>query len=276
MDFSGDTRDSSKVLAGVEAYKAESQTTPLLTFLKAALPLGGVIPVDARRALEIERRKDVEDDDDKDVSSSPVFALELAYIIEKFSDETETEAMGILNLYLKGAKSLPLAVSYAQRQTKFTAALWDHLISHCLKQASDGTIYGELLEAAALKGADLARLVERIPPGMVVEGLRPRLVAAVADYRMKLEIYEAAIAAGSEEKVGLMREIGHRVRRGLRYDAGSRKASFAELIAEKVRKDEASNRMAGAGIGDEPEAHILTKTRLRRDRKRLVFSIPRR
>jgi len=287
VDFAGEARDSSKVLAGIEAYNVESKTTALLTFLKAALPLGGVMPVDARRVLEIERRKDVEDDDedssrrDAAIASSPIFALELAYIIETYSDETETEAMGILNLYLKGAKSLPLAVSYAQRQKKFSAILWDHLISYCLKEASDGTIYGELLEAAALKGADLSRLVERIPPGMVVEGLRPKLVAAVADYRMKLEIYEAAIAAGSEEKVALMREIGHRARRGLRHDLVDRKKSFAELIAEKVQSEERENPGSSGGTGGENDpssanAQRMAKTRLRRDNKRLAYSIPRR
>ena len=185
--------------------------------------------------------------------------------------------MGILNLYLKGAKSLPLAVSYAQRQKKFTTILWDHLISHCLKEASDGTIYGELLEAAALKGADLSRLVERIPPGMVVEGLRPKLVAAVADYRMKLEIYEAAIAAGSEEKVTLMREIGHRARRGLRHDMGNRKKTFAELISEKVRSDERESPGSNdAASGGNETQQKKSKTRLRRDHKRLIYSIPRR
>ena len=282
VDFAGDTRDSSKVLAGVEAYKVESKTTPLLSFLKAALPLGGVIPVDARRVLEIERRKDSESEDDDESKSnsadSPTFALELAYIIEKYSDETETEAMGILNLYLKGAKSLPLAVSYAQRQKKFSVRLWDKLISYCLEEASDGTIYGELLEAAALKGADLSRLVKRIPPGMVVEGLRPKLVAAVADYRMKLEIFEAAIAAGSEEKVTLMREIGHRARRGLRYDTEkNRKKSFAEVIAEKIRSDELkAGANAASNEAESTAPQKLAKTRMRRDHKRLVYSIPRR
>ena len=284
IDFAGVARDSSKVLAGIEAYKVESISTPLLTFLKAILPLNGVMPVDARRVLEIERSKDTENDDDvenKADFSSPIFALELAFIIEKYSDETETEAMGVLKLYLNGAKSLPLAVSYAQRQKKFHSKLWDHLISHCLKQASDGTIYGELLEAAALTGADLSQLVERIPPGMVVEGLRSRLVAAVADYRMKLEIYEAAMAAGSEEKVTLMREIGQRVRRGLRYDAEKNgKKSFAELIAQKIRQDEAttstgkSTDSSNDKLSGQPQT--ISKTRLRRDHKPLIYSIPRR
>lgn len=176
---------------------------------------------------------------------------------------------------MKGAKSLPLAVSYVQRQKEFSSMLWDRLISHCLEEASDGMVFGELLEAAALKGADLARLVERIPHGMVVEGLRPRLVAAVADYRMKLEIYEAAIAAGSEEQISLIREIGHRVRRGIRYDMEkNQKKSFAELIAEKVHKEERvskSDKSEDASVA--PRA--ISKTKLRRGRKRLIYSIPR-
>mmetsp|Transcript_2020 Transcript_2020/g.4846 ORF Transcript_2020/g.4846 Transcript_2020/m.4846 type:complete len:275 (+) Transcript_2020:907-1731(+) len=272
-------RDSSKILAEIEVYKVESKTTPLLTFLKAALPLAGVLPVDARRVLEIERSKDAANTGrnkiDSRESSSPVFALELAYIIETYSEQTETEAIGILNLYMKGAKSLPLAVSYVQRQKEFSSMLWDRLISHCLEEASDGMVFGELLEAAALKGADLARLVERIPHGMVVEGLRPRLVAAVADYRMKLEIYEAAIAAGSEEQISLIREIGHRVRRGIRYDMEkNQKKSFAELIAEKVHKEERvskSDKSEDASVA--PRA--ISKTKLRRGRKRLIYSIPR-
>jgi hypothetical protein len=302
VDFAGEMRDSSKVLAGTEAYKVESKTTPLLTFLEAALPLGGVIPVDVRRVLEIERSKDSDDNnntggDDKGGGSrelsSPIFALELAYVIEKYNEQTETDALGILNLYLKGAQSLALSVSYAQRQKKFSSVLWDHLISYCLKKASDGAKFGELLEAAALSGADLGRLVEQIPPGMVVEGLRPRLVAAVADYRMKLEIYEAAMAAGSQEEINLMREIGHRVRRGVRYDLEkySARKSFAELIHEKIIRDNKEAAAAAMIIDDSSKIdddgndgkspsgatlYKITKTRIRRGHQRLAYSISRR
>eukprot|EP00536_Pseudo-nitzschia_multiseries_P008048 jgi/Psemu1/197130/e_gw1.198.18.1 len=285
IDFAGEMKDSSKVLTGMEAYKVESATTPLLTFLKAVLPLGGIGPVEARRVLEIERSKDAVNmngtkDDSKEFSSA-VFALELGYIIEMYSEQTETEALGILNLYLKGAQSLPLSVSYAQRQKQFASVLWDRLISHCLEKASDGAMFGELLGSAALFGADLARLVARIPPGMVVEGLRPRLVAAVADYRMKLEIYEAAIGAGSEEEVALMREIGHRARRGVRYDLEkNRHKSFAELIREKNAEDEKTLRETTIGKNNNDEATAtqqkISKTKLRRNHKRLVYSIQRR
>ena len=306
VKFAEEMRDSSNILSGTEGYKAEIKTTPLLTFLKAALPLGGVLPVNVRRELETERSKHDSDNNnssavgdrrrrggnlkktDSQVSSSPIFALELAYIIERYSEQTEMGALGILNLYLTGAQSLTLSVSYTQRQTQFSSVLWDHLICYCKKKASDGAvIFGELLEAAAFSGADLARLVERIPPGMVVEGLRERLVAAVADYRMKLEIYKAAMAAGSEEETNLMREIGHRVRRGVRYNLKtdyhkSLAESINEILKEKsIRTDEVggaysssdydtSSGSVGTALGK------LSKTRIRRDHQRLAYIIPRR
>ena len=147
--------------------------------------------------------------------------MELAYIIEHYSDETEAEAKGILDLYLEGADSVVLAVSYAQRQRQHSAALWEKLISYCLSadvaKGRNGLLFGSLMEAAALSGADLARLVEKIPPGMVVEGLRPRLVAAVADYRLKLNIHEAAATVAAVDRNVLLREVTHRSRRGVRY-----------------------------------------------------------
>jgi len=167
---------------------------------------------------------DDESDDEGSKKISHSFALELAYIIENYSNESEAEAMGILDLYLYGADSITLAVGYAQRQSQHSARLWDELIDHCLSKSStaggkaqDGILFGALLEAAALSGADLARLVSRIPEGMVVEGLRPRLVAAVADYRFKLDIHEAASLASSAERDNLLRELNHRSRRGARY-----------------------------------------------------------
>jgi vacuolar protein sorting-associated protein 41 len=284
IDFAGELRDSTKALASTQQYNAESLSTPLLSFLKASLPLGGILPVDARRALEIERTKNAEneqDDDELELSdtmktASPHFALELAYIIENFSDSTEKTALGVLNLYLLGCKSLVLAVLFAQRQKQYSSLLWDRLISYCTGKTSDGILFGELLESAAYSGADLARLVERIPPGMVVEGLRPRLVAAVADYRMKLEIYTAATAAGSEEAIVLMREITHRSRRGVRYSFGENQVkSYAELILEKNNEDQG---VIGEKITEELPTALSKECKIkpRQVHNRLAYSISRR
>ena len=141
----------------------------------------------------MQRSKDFDEDEDGGEiiveGNSSSFSLELAYIIEHYCEETEAEAFGVLDLYLEGVKSLMLAVSYAQRQKKYSALLWDRLINYCLSnetgQAGNGTLFGALLEASALSGADLARLVARIPPGMNVEGLRPRPHVG-ADVRQEL------------------------------------------------------------------------------------------
>jgi hypothetical protein len=283
VDLAGELGDSRKALARTEKYNAEAMTTPLLSFLKASLPLGGLLPIDARRVLEI-RRSNASDSDeenegdkssDASTSSSPLFAVELAYVIETYSKQTEKEAIGILNLYLMGAKSLMLSVLYAQRQMLHSSMLWDRLLSYCTSATTDGVLFGELLEAAAHSGADLSRLVGRIPQGMDVEGLRPRLVAAVADYRMKLEIYEAATEAGAEEEICLMREIAQRSRRGVRYFLGSHLKTFAELIQEK-------NLEAQGAIGEKIIEDIPTtlpkelKIKLRQTHHRLAYSVPRR
>ena len=240
--------------------------------IKAALPLGGVRPADARRLLEAQRSSsEITTDDVEDTKDdSHLFSLELAYIIEHFSELDETEAKHILDLYLGGANSIMLAVSFVQRHKEYSSVLWDQLIDYCLthkaqgENEKDGMLFGSLLEAAAMSGADLARLVKRIPPGMVVEGLRPRLVAAVADYRHKLDIVEAANSAGSADRVALLQEITHRSRRGVRYQLP------AVMKGKKASREESK-------VADEGERRTLPKgmrTVIRNDRFSLSFSLP--
>jgi hypothetical protein len=168
------------------------------------------------------------------------FALELAYILENFGNDGSDETSLLLDLYLRGCRSLMLAVSYAQRTPARSEKLWESLIDYCLSDQHqeppvqsfaqtaprkspgkagkvDGTLFGSLLEAAALSGADLAHLIRQIPPGMPVEGLRPRLVSAVADSRFKVRMQELARAAAEADRLALARELEHRSRRGVRY-----------------------------------------------------------
>eukprot|EP00934_Nitzschia_sp_Nitz4_P003674 Nitzschia sp. Nitz4//scaffold11_size288233//2865//7314//NITZ4_000723-RA/size288233-processed-gene-0.132-mRNA-1//1//CDS//3329533921//3664//frame0 len=277
IDFAGDYKDSVKALAGTETYKIESKATPLLSFLKAALPLGGISPIDARRELETIRSEDVDPNEGGGVDFvSSSFALELAYIIEHYTDLNEAEAIAVLYMYLKGTNSIMLGVAYAQRQREYSSMLWDKMIEFCLTpgeskvRASNGMLFGELLEAAALSGADLARTVSNIPPGMVVEGLRPRLVAAVADYRLKLGIHQAAAAAAEEEKVSLLRETAHRSRRGARFEfhAVSYGPSSLGSDTRVENRGKETNK-------DEP--FILSRTLRpiqRKDRRTLSYSLP--
>lgn len=218
IKFAGANRDSAALLESTEAYRAIETTTPFLAFLRSILSLGGVSAMEVGKLLEIERKGGA--------GNSSTFALELAFILEHFGGGTEAEASLILDLLLRGAKSLMLAVAYAQRNADHNYFLWEILIDFCLgktpdagyqlKNRNDGALFGSLLEAAALSGADLATLVTKIPPRMSIEGLRPRLVAAVADYRLKLSMHECTSSVAFSEKASLMKESAHRSRRGMR------------------------------------------------------------
>jgi len=291
VEYANEYKDSAIFLSTMKpSSTAEEMETPLLNFLKALLPLGGVRPDDVKRLLEakragkegglveiLEQRKEY----NTQVKFQSMFALELAYIMEHFGKEEgvnvqmvdgtegsarELEAKQILMLYLEGAKSLSQAVFYAQRNTDHSSQLWEILVDHCLhnqrpapttpsrrrrkdptESVSDtsGTLFGSLLEAAAQSGADLARLVKEIPQGMPVEGLRPRLVGAVADYRWKLQMHQASAGILSTDKVALLRELNNRTRRGVRFRQQQVPRSSNQNEEEKVGEGE--NQKDGSG-----------------------------
>lgn len=189
--------------------------------IQASLPHGGIQADSVIAQLESRRGQRID---------SPLFARELAFVIEHFGKATAGEAMYTLQLYLRGADNLFLAVSFAERSGSNSSALWDALVGHCTAgidpsnpggTADDddgppGALFGSLLEAAARCGADLATLVSRIPEGVAIEGLRPKLVAAIADYRLKVRMHEQVDDLLNEDKVSLVRELTNVSRRGAR------------------------------------------------------------
>jgi hypothetical protein len=223
--------------------------------------------------LEKKRAEDEED-------FSHAFALELAHIIEHYGEETEDEAREVLELYMKGAESLTLAVAFAQRSSEYSSMLWKILIDHCLHGSEvpegeqiDGSLFGFLLEAAALYGADLAHLVTQIPHGMDIEGLRPRLVAAVADYRLKLKMHESASEAATAEMISTLRELSHRSRRGVRYQVSSdRPAGAAQQ--QTSHQTHTSSQGDDEGVASKAVLPKLLRTVHRCDRHRLAIAPP--
>ena len=191
-----------------------------MNYFQNALRHEGVRTAEVRQMLEY-RRSEIKREAGK---STSLFARELAYVIERSSSGSEEDARTILQLHLEGSKSLPLAVAYAERNGKYSVMLWDKLVSYCLQgnssslnsTATDGSLFQGLLLAAAQCGADLALLISQIPEGMHIEGLRPMLLAAVADYRLKLKMHEASGDIMTKDKVSLIREMTHKSRRGLR------------------------------------------------------------
>ena len=145
------------------------------------------------------------------------------------------DAKEVLQLYLRGANNLYMAVSFAERNRKHSSILWDILVEHCTtpdpssnNQDGDlGALFGSLLEAAAHTGSDLASLVSRIPQGMSIEGLRPKLIAAISDYRHKVAIHEHVDVMLMNDKVSILRELSHISRRGAKVEAGSQGSKAA-------------------------------------------------
>jgi hypothetical protein len=234
--------------------------------------LGGIGAIEVGKMLEVERRGGA--------GLSRTFALELAYIMENYGNDTSDDAALVLELYLRGAQSLMLAVSFAQRATPHSSTLWQSLINHCLASSQsgeggspgmkeDGTLFGSLLEAAALSGADLAHLVKQIPHGMAVEGLRPRLVAAVMDYRLKLQMNEVASAISVSERKSLLRECIHRSRRGLRYKMPKSQSPTWHTPADKGTIKEENG-----GASDQVVLPPTLRPRQRVDRHSLAYSLP--
>ena len=217
-------------------YEDMDMESPLISFLKVALPHGGVRSEEVRRMLEDLRSggsgslssssaqaAGVLDGNASVVKYPHLYSSELAYVIERAGSDTEENAKYILSLYLEGSKSLPLAVSYAERNTIHSELLWNDLISYCLKSTSensepDGLLFGSLLEVASRFGADLSNLVSKIPTGMRIEGIRPKLVSAISDYRLKLKIHESSSTIMEDDKIDLLRQLSHRSRRGLRVE----------------------------------------------------------
>jgi hypothetical protein len=211
-----------------------------------------------RKNLELERQGDenLESREEKGkrgrkVKYPNLFASELAYIIERSGNGKEDDAREVLHLYLEGAVSLPQAVAFAERNAH-SANLWEALVSFCLKpksfsenssveQLADGNVFGSLLEVAARSGADLSQLVSKIPKGMCIEGIRPKLVAAISDYQTKQEIHQFSCAIFQSEKVSLLREQIHRSRRGIRsnldLDADELKQFKSTIEVSSERKE---------------------------------------
>lgn len=246
----------SRSLSEIPSYGEATKETPLLTFLKEALPHGGIRSDDVRKTLEKERlgdnHLDSKIDKAKRMSKAKypnLFASELAYIIERSGNGKEDDAKEVLMLYVEGEASLPHAVAFAERNVH-SSLLWESLVSFCLKPRtssengveliSDGNVFGSLLEVAARSGADLSQLVSKIPSGMCIEGIRPKLVTAISDYQTKQELHQLSLKIFQNEKISLMREQIHRSRRGIRSNISIETDELKQHIKTSSNRTEAN------------------------------------
>ena len=68
----------------------------------------------------------------------------------------------------------------------------------------------------------------------------PRLVAAVADYRLKVQLNETSSSIASDERLLLVRETSHRMRRGVRVGSVDEPSAAEEKEAVAVEEKLAS------------------------------------
>ena len=66
--------------------------------------------------------------------------------------------------------------------------LWEELISHCVQHSE---MLGELLLYVGEYAVDLVKLVQRVPPGLEIIGLKGKLVGIMRDYALQLEVLKA-------------------------------------------------------------------------------------
>jgi len=185
----------------------------IISFLKSAQKHGGAKPSDARRLLE-DRRKELMTNRN---SETGLFSIELAYAIEK-SGIGKDDAIEVLRLYLEEVGSLPLAVQYVESVKENHGEMHEVLMGILVNACSERQVIGDLLEVSAQYGGDVAALVAQIPKGTLINGLIPKLAAAVSNYQLRLKMYQSTSLLYEKDKVDSMRMYLHRSRRGRLVD----------------------------------------------------------
>ena len=82
-------------------------------------------------------------------------------------------------------------------------------------ESKGGEKLGELLESAAVCGADLSKLVAKIPKGIAISGLKEKLLAAIKDYKNVLAIHSNSEKVGENDHLQLLRCKSQIIRRGV-------------------------------------------------------------
>ena len=114
--------------------------------------------------------------DAKDLFEKKKFFPELIYILSITGGQSEKA----LRLIIEELRDVKMAIEFVQEQND--DGLWDSLISMSIK--SPKFLSGFLEHIGA--HVDPLKLIERIPNGVPVEGLRDRLVKIISDYNLQV------------------------------------------------------------------------------------------
>ncbi len=92
------------------------------------------------------------------------------------------------------------------------------MISHCLSQPK---LVAPLLQDIGAH-VDPLKVVKRIPKGMVIDGLREKLIKIISDYHLQLSLKEGCEQILKSDVVGLEKRLNKVQRRATRVDGKTR------------------------------------------------------
>lgn len=148
---------------------------------------------------------------------------ELVYLLSKEGRTTQA-----LRLIIDSLDDVSQAIAFAKEQND--ASLWDDLLDYSMNKPR--FIRGLLEEVGT--SIDPLKLVERIPPGLEIEGLREGLVRMLKEYEVQQSICEGVARVLRSEVSMAMLERGKGQRKGIRFDVVDTSAKSQDAKAIKA------------------------------------------
>ena len=121
-----------------------------------------------------------------------------------------------LTLLLEHVGDVAQAIDFCQAQED--EELWEVLISHCLSQPK---LVAPLLQDIGAH-VDPLKVVKRIPKGMVIDGLKEKLIKIISDYHLQMSLKEGCEQILKSDVVGLEKRLDRVQRRASRIDSRTR------------------------------------------------------
>merc|ERR1712137_619115 len=158
--------------------------------------------------------------DAKELFEKKKFYRELIFILGITGGQSETA----LKLIIEELRDVKMAIEFVQEQND--DGLWDSLISMSIK--SPKFLSGFLEHIGA--HIDPLKLIERIPNGVEVEGLRDRLVKIISDYNLQMSLREGCNVILKADCVSLGKRLNAGQNAGMKVSTQSKCASCAAQV----------------------------------------------
>ena len=158
--------------------------------------------------------------DAKELFERKKFYPELIFILGITGGQSETA----LKLIIEELRDVKMAIEFVQEQND--DALWDSLISMSIKNPKFLSGFLEHIGAHI----DPLKLIERIPNGVEVEGLRDRLVKIISDYNLQMSLREGCNVILKADCVSLAKRLNAGQNAAMKVSTQSKCASCAAQV----------------------------------------------